>query len=147
MWRWVTPVAVSNVSTEKRSEPGVGEVVDRVTCTTGRSTPCGPLRPALTKARVTELVAPEATVKAVAVPMVLPDALMVPPDALMKETFPVHEAAVPFELAVARFVKLTRTVSELASPIGGNGKVRVTVALFCAQAHATAQLKRVDRHP
>src|SRR5690242_17614360 len=70
---------------------------------------------------------------------------MVAPDALTKLMLPVHEAAVPPEVAVARFTTLTCAVSEAASPIGGRLVERVVVALVWPMAAAAATSGRTSR--
>src|SRR5438093_1172650 len=82
---------------------------------------------ALPNGRLAEVVTPEAMVKLVAVPMVVPAALT-------NDAVPVHEAAVPLEDATAMLVRLIRAVSELPSPNGGKFRVRVEVVVVCANA-------------
>jgi hypothetical protein len=93
-----------------------------VVATTVRINPRLPVRPALEKGRVTEVTAPAARVYVVALPMVVPAALM-------KLTVPVQEAAVVVEVEVvafdARLIRLTPRVSVLANPTRGNVKSEV----------------------
>jgi hypothetical protein len=129
----VAPLLVSKVSRENRSEHGTPEV--RVRVIVARISPLDPERPALEKARLTDEVTPEAIVKVVAVPMVLPVALT-------NATLPVQDGAVPPVDAVAMLVRFTRAVSVLPRPKGGRWEVRVVVV--CAKATVVASAIRIQ---
>ncbi len=107
--------------------------MERVTCRTARSSARVPEIPALEKGRLIEEVCPDGIVKEVAVPMVLPFAPM-------KETVPVHEAAVPAAVAVATFVRFTLAVSVLPNPKGGKFRVRANVPVL-VWPHAAAAVQ------
>jgi len=71
-------------------------------------------------ARLTDEVTPLAIVNEVALPITVPAAFK-------KEIDPVQDAAVPLDVAGARFVTLIWAVSELANPIVGRSHVCVLV--------------------
>jgi hypothetical protein len=121
---------------EITSAQGVGGE-DRVTVTTARMLDRGVEIAAFAKGRLTEVVTPEAMVKLVAVPIVLPVALT-------NDAVPVHEAAVPLDDAEARFVRLMRAVSELPNPNGGKFRVRVVVLVVCANAAPRAHTDKAQ---
>jgi hypothetical protein len=125
---------VSNVDNDSNSEHGVGAVADRVICTTARISPRVPDIAALLNGRLIEDVWPDAMVKLVAAPMVAPLALM-------NDTLPTQDAAVPLDDAVAVLVRLTLAVSVLPSPNGGRSRLRVVgaVVVVCANADASVQ--------
>ena len=88
----MVPLTVSNVSiANNREHGGAGEAVaevGRVTETTPRTTPRGPVSPALENGRLAIEVCNDAILKVVAV-------FIVAPTAFRKETLPSQEAAVP----------------------------------------------------
>ena len=88
-----------------------------------------PVAPAREKGRFAEKIWPVAIVNEVAVPITVPAALT-------NESVPVHAAAVPVEVdAEAVLTTLSCTVSELASPMGGEVNDRVVVEeVVCACA-------------
>jgi hypothetical protein len=93
-----------------------------------------PVTPTFAKGRLTEKIAPLATVNVVAEPIAVPLAFR-------NETVPVHDAAVPFEAFEAVFTRLICAVSELASPMGGVSVFCVTVPLVVVCAAAIAAVK------
>ena|ERR1051326_5304150 len=126
----VTPLVESYVSKELARAHGVLAVVDSVNVTATRISVRAPVAPALENGRVAEKICPLAMVNGVAVPIVVPVEDT-------NETLPVHDAAVPVEEADAVLTRFSCAVSELASPIGGELNVRVTVfVVVCARAFA-----------
>jgi hypothetical protein len=95
---------------EERSH-GTFEVI--VEARTARIRPRGDDNPALEKGRVMAVAVFAARVKLVAVPIVAPAAFT-------NDTLPVHDAAVPEVVFVARLIRFTPMVSVLASPTTGN---------------------------
>jgi hypothetical protein len=133
---WVTPELVSYVSKDVDSAHGTPDV--SVSVMTPRTSARALVDVVLAKGRLTEEVTPLATVNEVAAPITVPAALA-------KEMAPVHDAAVPLDDDVARFVTLTWAVSELANPTGGKLDVRVVVVLDVAVwAMATAAVNPVE---
>src|SRR5262249_19071038 len=107
--------------------------------TWARSVPRGAVRPELANGRLTEEVTPEAMVKLVAVPTAVPAALM-------KDTLPVQDAAVPLVELEATFVRFTRAVSVDPRPNVVRSMVRVFVAeVVCARAHCTTNAEATAR--
>ena len=133
----MAPLTVSNVSTaSNREHGGTGEAVveaGRVTETTPRITPLGPVSPALENGKLTIEVCSDAILKVVAVPMVVPAALR-------KETVPSQEAAVPAVDAVATLERLIRAVSVVPNPIGGKVVTRVVAVVVCPKAAIAERL-------
>lgn len=124
------------------NEQGGAEVSGRVTVTTARSIPRGAVNPEFANAKLTDDVTPDAIVKFVAVPMVVPAALM-------NDTLPVHDAAVPLLEFTARFVKFTRAVSVDPKPNVVRFTVRVLVVdvVVCASADCTIKLAATAKIP
>jgi len=114
-------VLVSNVSIEVRRSHGAREVDDSVNVTTPR-TSVRPAAAVLANGNEADEIWPLVTVKFVALPITAPLALR-------KEIVPVHDAAVPSELAAARLTTLICAVSELARPTGVKSISRVLVVL------------------
>jgi hypothetical protein len=112
----VTPLSVSNVSSDVRSAQGVPDVV--VTETTPTISTRAPVAEVFVKGSVAEEISPLVTVKVAAV------AMAVPPE-VVKEIVPVQEAAAPLEEAVALLATLICMVSLEARPTGGKSKLRV----------------------
>jgi hypothetical protein len=119
----VAPVLESYVSNVAWSEHGTPESSVTVRVMTPRISVRVPVTPTFAKGRLTELMTPLATVKGVAVPMIVPLAFK-------NEIVPAQEAAVPLDEAEAVFTTLICAVSELASPTGGVFEVSVTVPLL-----------------
>jgi hypothetical protein len=90
-----------------------------------------PVTPTFANGRLTEPMAPLASVNAVAVPIAAPLAFR-------NEIVPVQEAAVPLDDADAVFTTLIWAVSELASPKTGVSAVSVTVPVVVVWHKATA---------
>ncbi len=133
-YTWVTPVDVSNVSSDDMSRHGAAvEPVVTVKVTTLRTSVRVPDAPTLAKGRLAEKVCPLVTVNDVADPMAVPLELTNP-------MVPVQDAAAPLEDAVATFTTLTCKVSEPARPIGDEADSTVAVELVvvvCASAQVT----------
>ena len=133
----MAPLTVSNVSiASNREHGGAGDAVveaGRVTETTPRITPRGPVSPALENGRLAIEVCSDAILKVVAVPMVAPAAFR-------KETLPSQEAAVPAVDAVATLVRLIRAVSVVPNPIGGKVVTRVVAVVGCPMAAIAERL-------
>lgn len=131
----MAPLTVSNVSTANNKEQGgAGEAVveaGRVTETTPRTTPRGPVSPALENGKLDIEVCSDAILKVVAVPIVVPAALR-------NTTLPSQEAAVPAVDAVAMLERLIRAVSVVPNPMGGKVVTRVVAVVVCPMA-ATAE--------
>jgi hypothetical protein len=106
----VTPLEVSNVSSEVRKPHGVPDAV--VTETTPTTSVRVPLAAVFANGRVAEKISPLVTVKLAAVPRAAPVAEV-------NEMVPVQDAAVPVDEAVALLSTLICMVSLLASPTGG----------------------------
>jgi hypothetical protein len=106
----VTPVAVSNVSSEVRKPQGVPDVA--VTETIPTTSVRVPVAAVFANGRVAEKISPLVTVKLVAVPSAAPVADV-------NEIVPVQDAAVPLDEAVALLRILICTVSLEARPTGG----------------------------
>ena len=124
---------VSNVSIETcNSHGGLLDVVDSVRLTSPRMV-VRPDAAVLAKGRAAEKICPLVTVNGVA-------ATIAEPLLFRNEIIPAQDAAVPLELLLARLTTLICAVSELANPMGENGKLRVTVLLLvCADRPPAAQ--------
>ena len=111
----VTPLDVSNVSSELRSPHGVPEVVViEITPTTSARVA---LDDSFANGKLAENTSPLAMVKLAA----LPTAPLGPTN----EMLPLQDAAVPLDDALALLSTLICRVSLLASPTGGKSNVRV----------------------
>ena len=141
----MAPLTVSNVSTaSKREQGGAGAAVveaGRVTETTPRTTPRGPVNPALENGRLAIEVCNDAILNVVAVPMAVPAAFR-------NTTLPSQEAAVPAVDAVAVLVRLMRAVSVVPSPIGGRVLTRVVAVVVCPMAAIAERLAiaRIEKY-
>jgi len=128
----VSPLSVSNVSSDVRNAQGVPDVV--VTETTPTISTRVPVAEVLVKGRMAEEISPLATVKLTAVPMA------VPPD-VVNEIVPVQEAAAPLAEAVALLATLICMVSLEARPTGGKSKLRAAEAVVvCADAEKAIKI-------
>ena len=120
--RCVTPVLVSNVSSDVCNAHGTLESPVSFNCTIPRISTRDPLPPVLVYDSVTEDSWPDETVKSLAVPIV-------PPLALTNEMLPVQDAAVPLDELGARLATLICAVSVEAKPTGGKLTCCVKVAV------------------
>ncbi len=124
----MTPLSVSNVSSEVRSAQGVPDAV--VSETTPTISTRVPVAEVFVKGSVAEEISPLVTVKLAAVPKA------VPPD-VINEIVPVQEAA------VALLATLICMVSLEARPTGGKLKLRVAeaeVVVVCADAEKAIKI-------
>lgn len=116
----VSPVAVANVSSENTIAHGTVEGMVNVEVTVAMNSPRVPENPEVPNGSGIEAICPDPIVKELAFPITVPVELT-------NETEPVHDAAVPLEVAEAVLTTLTCAVSVLPSPTGGKAKVRVVV--------------------